>query len=83
MADLTTDEVLEQLQPIFEAALEAPGIKLTLESSAKNIANWDSIAHIEIVEMVEIRFKIRFALGELQNLKNVGDLVELVIRKKR
>jgi acyl carrier protein len=83
MTDLTTEEVLEQLQPIFEAALDEPGLRLTTKSSAKNTANWDSIAHIEIVEMVESRFKIKFALGELQNLKDVGDLVALVIRKKR
>ena len=81
MPDLTPNEVLTQLQPIFEAALDEPGLNLTLKSNAKNTQNWDSIAHIEIIEMVESHFKVRFALGEIQKMKDVGDLVDLVIRK--
>jgi acyl carrier protein len=28
--------------------------------------------------MIERRYKVRFALGELQDLKNVGDLLDLL-----
>jgi acyl carrier protein len=31
--------------------------------------------------MVERHFKVKFALGELQDLKEVGDLVALIIEK--
>jgi acyl carrier protein len=39
------------------------------------------LAHIELIEMVESHFKVRFGLGELQDLKEVGDLVDLIIEK--
>jgi acyl carrier protein len=82
MAELTTDAVLAQLQPIFQEALNNPNLVVTLQSNAINTANWDSIAHIEIIEMTEMHFGIRFALGELQELKEVGDLVSLILKKR-
>jgi acyl carrier protein len=81
MAALTPDEVLAQLQPIFEEALDEPGITVTRESDATNTPNWDSLAHISIIEMVSHQFKVRFALNELQDLKKVGDLVDMVVAK--
>jgi len=79
----TQEEILEKLQPIFEEALDEPGLKVTLKSSAANTANWDSLTHIDIIESVERRFDVRFGLGELQDLKDVGDLVRLVIQKTK
>ena len=81
MPNLTSDEVLAELQPIFQEALNSPKLIVTRSSNALNTANWDSLAHIELIEMVERHFKVKFALGELQDLKEVGDLVDLVIEK--
>ena len=81
MSSLTPEGVLAELQPIFQEVLNQPDLQVTRESSAYNTTNWDSLGHIELIEMVERHFKIRFALGELQDLKEVGDLVDLVIEK--
>jgi acyl carrier protein len=81
MAVLTPERVLEELQPIFEETLEQPGIAITRASNATNTPHWDSLAHISIIEMVSHHFKVRFALAELQEIKNVGDLVDLLIAK--
>jgi acyl carrier protein len=81
MTTWTDADVLAELQPIFEEALDEPGLAVTRESNAMNTPNWDSLAHISIIEMVERRFQVKFALGELQDLKEVGDLVDLVVAK--
>ena len=81
MANLNPDTVLLELQPIFEEALEAPGLKITRNSNATNTPDWDSLAHISIIEMVEGHFKIHFALGELQEMKEVGDMVDMIVAK--
>ncbi|MBB6144154.1 acyl carrier protein [Silvibacterium bohemicum] len=83
MADLTADSVLAGLQPIFEDVLDEPGIEITRDSNALNTPNWDSLAHIEILETVQRRFKVKFGLMELQKLKTVGDLVDLVLEKSQ
>ena len=74
-------DVLEQLQPIFQDILDQPDLHVTLESNANNVEDWDSLAHINLVTAIERHFKIKFALAELQELKNVGDMVHLIQRK--
>jgi len=82
MADLTPEAVLAELQPIFEEVLDHPGLRVTRNSNAWNTSNWDSLAQIDLIEMSERRFAVRFSLVELQDLKEVGDLVDLIIQKK-
>ena len=75
------DNLLEQLQPIFRDVLDQPKLTVTTDSSGQNVEGWDSLAHINLVSAIEHEFKIRFALGELQDLKNVGDMIELIRMK--
>jgi acyl carrier protein len=81
MSELTPDRVLTELQPIFQEALNEEVLTVTRTSSALNTPSWDSLSHIELIEMVERHFKVRFELVELQDIKNVGDLVDLIIKK--
>jgi acyl carrier protein len=82
MPNLTPDEVLQDLQPIFQEALNEENLTVKRSSNAMNTPNWDSLAHIDLIEIVERHFKVKFGLGELQDLKEVGDLVDLIIEKK-
>ena len=81
MTSLNREVVLEELQPIFREALDEPGLVIMYSSNATNTPNWDSLAHITLIDMVQSHFKVRFALGELQYMKEVRDLVELIVAK--
>ena len=81
MANWTAAGVLLELQPIFAEVLDEPGLTVTRDSTAWNTPNWDSLAHIELIETVERHFKVKLSLKELQNLKAVGELVDLVVAK--
>ena len=72
---------LELLTPIFRQVFDDESIVLTRETTADDIEAWDSLSHINLVAAVEMSFKVRFALGELQSLKNVGHLVDLIDKK--
>ena len=75
------DDILTQLQPIFQDILDQPDLVTTRESNAQNVEDWDSLAHINLVTSIERHFKIKFALGELQELKNVGEMIDLIEQK--
>jgi acyl carrier protein len=77
------DEILERLQPIFRDVLDKTGLVITATSSAKNIEGWDSLAHINLVSVIEQEFHIRFSLGELERLNNVGDMIVLMRTKMK
>lgn len=78
---MSPDEVLAQLQPFFHEALNDKRLTITRTSSALNTPNWDSLAYIELIQMVEAHFKVRFALGELHDMQDVGDMVDLIVEK--
>jgi acyl carrier protein len=75
------DSLLPQVQEIFRDVFDQPDLIVTRESNASTIDDWDSLAHINLVTAIEKTFKIKFALGELQELKNVGDLLDLAQAK--
>ena len=74
-------DVIERLTPIFRDVFGKPSLTITRETSARDIENWDSLNHVTLVMEVERAFGVRFALGELQDLKNVGALAALIERK--
>ena len=73
--------IITDIQPIFRDVLDLPDLQLTRQSNASNVEGWDSLAHVNLVMGIEKRYKIKIALGELQDLKNVGEMADL-IRKK-
>jgi acyl carrier protein len=75
---MTNDELLLQLQDIFQDIFDDETLVLTRDSSASTIEDWDSLAHVNLVTAIEKRYKVHFGLGELHGLKNVGDMVDLL-----
>ena len=73
--------ILELLTPIFREVFDDETIVIFRQTTANDIDGWDSLSHMNIVMAVEIKFKIRFNLKELQLLKNVGDLADMVEKK--
>ena len=74
-------EILDQVSNILKNTFDDQSINIENNTSADDIDEWDSLSHIELISNIESHFKIRFALGELQDLKNVGDMVDLISSK--
>ena len=74
-------DILKKLQPIFQDIFEDDELLITAESNADTVEDWDSLAHIVLIFSIEQEFEIKFALGELEAMKNVGDMVELMQTK--
>ena len=74
-------DILKKLQPIFQDIFEDEELLITAESNADTVEDWDSLAHIILIFAIEQEFEIKFALGELEAMKNVGDMVELMQTK--
>ncbi len=73
---------IEKLNGIFRAVFDNDEINIRPEMTANDIDGWDSLSHMNLVAAVELKFKVRFALGELQSLKNVGHLADLIDKKQ-
>lgn len=74
-------DILKELQPIFQDVFDDEDLVVTNESNAESIDDWDSLSHIRLVVAIEKQFGIKFAFGELQELKNVGEMIEVIEKK--
>jgi acyl carrier protein len=80
---MSRDTVIQELTPIFQDVLDQPDLELASDSNASSVEGWDSLAHVNLVVAIEKRYRIKFALGELQGLKNVGEMADLIEKKAR
>jgi acyl carrier protein len=71
----------EKLQGIFRDLFDDDNIVLTDDTSAKDIAGWDSLTNVKLIVRIEKAFKIRFGTGEVVGINNVGELVALINKK--
>lgn len=74
-------EIPAILQGVFRDIFDQPNLTIGRQTSAADIEEWDSLAHVNLVVAVEKKFGIEFALGELQALKNVGEMIDLIAAK--
>ena len=74
-------EIMNELQAIFRDVFDDEKLILTPETNAENIDDWDSLSHIRLVVAVEKKFAVKFTYEELQGMKNVGEMCELVAAK--
>jgi acyl carrier protein len=74
-------EIFEGIQSIFKDIFDDDDLIIGDDTNSDEIEEWDSLNHINLVTAIEREFNIRFALGELIELKNVGAMVDLMIVK--
>jgi len=76
-------EMLERLGGIFQDVFDDPSLIITHTTTADDVPGWDSLTNINLVFAMEREFHIKFALGEIQELKNVGEMANLIARKQQ
>ena len=74
-------KTLEKLQKIFRNEFDDKKLIITRETTADDIEDWDSLAQINLVAQIEKTFNCSFNITEIVELKNVGDMVDLVEKK--
>ena len=79
---MTSDEVLSNVQDIFRDIFDVEDLVISNTTNSDEIEDWDSLNHINLVSAIEKEFKIKFALGELMTLKDVGAMVDLMMTEK-
>jgi acyl carrier protein len=72
---------LEVLSEVFRQVFANPALLITPEMTPNDIDGWDSMAHVNLIAAVQLRFKIKFENKELRSIRTVGDLAKLVDSK--
>jgi acyl carrier protein len=78
---MTRKELSDGVQDIFRDIFDEDDMVIEDKTSSDDIEDWDSLNHINLVSAIEKEFEIRFALGELMALKDVGAMIDLMMEK--
>ena len=74
MANTTT---YARLEKVFEDVFDEK-IRLTPMTTADDVEDWDSLEHITLIAAVEREFGMKFKMGEISTMKNVGEMASIV-----
>jgi acyl carrier protein len=78
---MNREQIYGQLTNVFHEVFEDQSIVPTPEMKASDVEEWDSLNHINLIVAIEARLKIKFKTAELESLRNVGHLVEIIEKK--
>lgn len=77
-----TVSIADRMSDIFRDVFEDESINIRDDMTSKDIEDWDSLRHIDLIFALEKEFKIVFTIGEAGSaLKNVGELRNLIEKK--
>jgi acyl carrier protein len=75
---MNESEIRDKLAGIFREVFDDPSIAIEDSMTAKDVPNWDSITHVDLIVSVEKAFRVSFTTREVKSLENVGDFVRLI-----
>ena len=79
--DMTREEVYTKLNEVFRDVFDDETISVHDETTSDDIEDWDSLEHINLVVAVENEFDIEFNMGEVNKMKNVGVMVDIILQR--
>ena len=76
---MTREEVYERLNEVFREVFDDEDIEVCDETTSDDIEDWDSLEHINLVDAVEQEFDIKFTMAQVVGMKNVGEMVDIIL----
>ena len=76
-------EILDRLNAIFQDVFDDDTLTVTRNTTAKDVEDWDSLSHITLIGAVEDEFRMKFSMKEVVEMKNVGELIDIVAARRK
>lgn len=78
---MTREEVYEQLNKVFQEVFDDDEITVNDATTSDDIEEWDSLEHINLISAVEQEFGIKFTMGQVVTMKNVGEMTDIILSR--
>lgn len=80
---MDTREIFERLDRVFQDVFDDDTIHVTPKTTADDIEDWDSLEHITLISAVEREFRMKFKMGEISSMKNVGEMASIIAARAK
>ena len=71
---------IDDFRRLLEDVLDQSDLSVGPETTAQDIEGWDSLSHVRLLVRIEQQYRIDLPLGEIEDAKNVGDLLRITNR---
>ncbi|MGN6374708.1 MAG: acyl carrier protein [Sphingomonas sp.] len=78
---MSRPDIYAALTDVMRDVFDDDDIVIGPQTTAADVAGWDSQAHVTLIVAAEQRFGVRFRTAEFEALRNVGDFVALIDAK--
>lgn len=78
---MSREEVLERVNDVFKRVFDDDNVSVTFETTAADVEGWDSLRHITLIEEVEDEFDMRFKMNEVTSMKDVGEMIDIILER--
>ena len=75
---MSREEIYEQLNEVFRDVFDDDTIEVNDQTTSRDIEDWDSLEHINLIAAIETQFGMKFTIGQVVTMKNVGEMVDII-----
>ncbi|GFE91898.1 hypothetical protein GCM10011488_68520 [Steroidobacter agaridevorans] len=72
---------LSRLTPLLREVFENNGLVATPDLQSSDVQGWDSLGQVRLFFEIEREFSIRFSSTEINSLRNVGQIADVIESK--
>jgi acyl carrier protein len=76
------ENTIARLTNIMRTIFENESLIVTNETTVKDVEKWTSMTNVIFIAEVEKEFGFKFHFKDVMGLKNIGDLIAVVDKKK-
>ncbi len=76
---MTREDVFKTLNEVFQDVFDDETITVNDSTTSEDIEEWDSLEHINLIAAVEQEFGMKFTMGQVVTMKNVGEMADIIM----
>lgn len=80
---MTREDIFKNVNEVFRDVFDDDSITVDETTTSNDIEDWDSLEHINLVVAIEDKFKMKFTMGEVTGMKNVGAMVDIIMERSK
>lgn len=77
---MSRSEVFDIMTEICRDVFDDDKLVITEGSKADDVEGWDSLTHLSLINELEERFEVEFTLDDVKNSKNIGELLNALMK---
>lgn len=78
---MNREEIFTKLNEVFRDVFDDEKIAVNDATTADDIEDWDSLEHVNLIVAVQNAFGVKFNIGQVNSMQNVGEMVDIILQK--